>query len=411
MHVIYKYKNEIFNDIRDIVHNNKLDVDYKYIFEEYLPFQSFITGRTFFKGLTVEPSMRFDPFEYVNYTGFDKEVFSKGVDSYLKRYGFDYNRNFTGTVSGGVDSSSVALELKPKVIYSGYYNDDNFFDETPYSKAVAEVIGAEHRKYKLNEYDFLSNIEDCIDIICTPIGGLGTVMEYAVLKKALGDISNTEQVFFGNGGDEIFMGYFFNYYVKEFYEKSYEVPEYMPNFLPSKKSIAENIIDMMIVASLNRGDLSVLYSMFTVNKFIPMLSEIPSVVDKLLFVNINITLPTLLHLNNQFCKACNISGFNPLANEEFIKIAKHINSPMTEFPKQVLRNIHDNMPQMIKENYIKRGFPIPSHKWHNLNDIMRNAYESFFSRKEVTIHKNPYDGINRYTWGIFQAELCLRRFG
>lgn len=411
MRVIYNYKGEQFDDIRDVVHNNKLDIDFEYIFEEYLPFQAFVSGRTFFKGLTIEPSVKYDPFKYVGFKQFNYDVFTNGVKDYLSKYGFDSSKKFTGAVSGGVDSSTVALELKPSVIYSGFYNDEDFFDETPYSRAVAEVIGAEHRTYELTEADFLGNVEDCIDIICTPIAGLGTVMEYTVLKKAMEDMPGTEQVFFGNGGDEIFMGYFFNYYVKEFYEKSYITPEYMPNFLPSQKAIAEKIIDFMIVASLNRGDLSVLYSPFVINTFIPMLDKIDSVVDKLLYVNTNITLPTLLHLNNQFCRANNVKGFNPLANEKFIEISKHINSPMSALPKQALRDVHDNMPKMIKENHLKRGFPIPTDKWHNLNDIMRNAYDEFFSRNEVTIDKKPYNGINRYTWGIYQSELCLRRFG
>jgi len=83
---------------------------------------------------------------------------------------------------------------------------------------------------------------------------------------------------------------------------------------------------------------------------------------------------------------------------------------MSELPKQALRDVHDNMPVMIKENTLKRGFPIPTDRWHNLNDIMRNAYNEFFKRPEVTANKKPYGGINRYTWGIYQAELCVRRF-
>ena len=411
MKVIYKYDGKQFDDIRDVVYNNKLDIDFEYIFDEYLPFQAFVSGRTFFKGLTIEPSVRYDPFKYLGYKDFDGEVFSEGVSSYLDKYGFDYSKKFTGAVSGGVDSSAVALELKPKVIYSGYYNGGDFFDETPYSKAVSEVIGADHRTYEMTENDFLENVEDCIDIICTPIAGLGVVMEYAALKKAIADMPGTNQVFFGNGGDEIFMGYFFNYYVKEFYDKSYETPKYMPNFLPSQNAIAEKIIDFMIVASLNRGDLSVLYSPFVINTFLPMLAKIDSVIDKLLYVNTNITLPTLLHLNNQFCRANNVKGFNPLANEKFIEISKHINSPMSELPKQALRDVHGNMPAMIKDNTMKRGFPIPTNRWHNLNDIMRNAYDEFFNRTEVIVNKKPYNGINRHTWGIYQAELCIRRFG
>lgn len=409
MQIEYKYKNKIFEDIRDIVYNNKLNIDFNYIFEEYLPFQAFITGKTFFKGLTIGTPTKFEPLDYVKFQKFDKNIFDKYINAYLTEYDFDNTKEFICTVSGGVDSSVIALTTKPKSIYSGRY-DGEFYDETTYSKLIADEIKATHNIYDLNENDFLENMEDCLEIICSPIAGMGSVMEYATLKKALNDMPNVKQVLFGNGGDEIFVGYFFNYYVKEFYEKSHEVPVYMPNFLTSKTDIAEKIIDFMIVASLNRADLSVLYSPFVVNTFIPMISAIKSVVDKLLFVNINITLPTLLHLNNQFCKAVGVKGFNPLANKNLIKIAKHINTPISQFPKETLRNICPNMPKMIKKNYIKRGFPIPINNWYNLNDMMRNAYDSFFKRPEVVIKKSDYNNINRFTWGIFQAELCLRRF-
>lgn len=410
MKIRYKYKDKKFEDIRDIVYNNKLDIDFEYVFEEYLPFQTFITGRTFFKGLSIESLVKFDPFEYVKFQSFNKELFSEGIKKYLIEHNFDFSKKFIGAVSGGIDSSVVALETKPKVIYSGFYDGKDFFDETPYSKLIADEIGADHLTYELDEIDFLTNMEKCLEIICSPIGGLGSVMEYTTLKKVLKDLPNMKQILFGNGGDEIFLGYFFNYYVKEFYDGSYEEPIYMSNFLDSKKNIAEKIIDFMITASLNRGSLSVLYSPFVINTFTPIINRINSVVNKLLFVNINISLPSLLHLNNQFCRALKVRGFNPLANESFIKIAKHINTPMSKFPKETLRNLYNNMPKMVKENYVKRGFPIPTNKWNNLNDIMKNAYNCFFKRPEVNIKKLPYEGINRYTWGVFQSELCLRRF-
>ena len=312
-------------------------------------------------------------------------------------------------VSGGIDSSIVALETKPKVIYSGFFNGDEF-DETPYSSTIAKEINATHYTYNLTEIDFLKNLEECIEIFCSPIGGLGGVSEYITLKKMLKDIPNAKQVLFGNGGDEIFLGYFFNLYIKEFYDKSKEIPIYMPNFLASKKRISENIIDFMIISSLNRGTSATLYSSFVKNIFIPQINTIDSIIDKLLFININITLPTLLHVNNQICKSVGVRGFNPLANDDLIKISRYINTFISDLPKESLRNLYDNLPEKIRNNRIKKGFPIPVETWHVLNSMMKNAYNSFFKRKKITIEKIPYNGINRYTWGVFQAELCLRRF-
>ena len=409
MKINYKYKDKEFDDIRNIVYNSKLEINYDYIFEEYLPFQAFISKRTFFKDVTINPSIEFDPFEYVKFEEFNKDLFSKYIQEYLTRYEFDYSKEFANAVSGGIDSSIIALETKPKIIYSGFFKEKEF-NEIPYSTEIAKKIKANHYKYELNELDFLRNMEECIEILCSPIGGLGSVAEYTTLKKILKDVPSIKQVIFGNGGDEIFMGYFFNYYIKEFYNKSCIKPKYMPNFLPFKKELSNKIIDFMIVASLNRGYPSALYSSFVKNTFISKINKIESIIDKLLFININITLPTLLHINNQICKSTKIKGFNPLANKDLIRISKYINTPISKIPKESLRTLYEDMPKKIKNNYIKRGFPIPTHKWDTFNNVVKNAYNSFFKRKEVTIEKMSYNGINRYTWGIFQAELCLRRF-
>ena len=132
--------------------------------------------------------------------------------------------------------------------------------------------------------------------------------------------------------------------------------------------------------------------------------------DKLLYVNINFTLPSLLHLNGQMCRFLEVQAFNPLANSWLISAARTINDPMTEIPKKLLREIRPDMPEGIKNNYLKRGFPVPYNTWVRLNHEMKEAYDEFFKRSWVDVVKIPYDGINRWTWGVFQAELFLRRF-
>jgi hypothetical protein len=122
-------------------------------------------------------------------------------------------------------------------------------------------------------------------------------------------------------------------------------------------------------------------------------------------------LPTLLHVYAQFADYFKIKCFNPLSNDDFIKRAKSINSPMSEIPKNVLREIHEDMPEVVKKNYLKRGFPIPIHTWSKLNKLMNEVYDTFFERPYINIPKKPYTGINRYSWAIFQIELFLRKYG
>jgi hypothetical protein len=81
---------------------------------------------------------------------------------------------------------------------------------------------------------------------------------------------------------------------------------------------------------------------------------------------------------------------------------------MTDIPKKRLREVHPNIPVEIKNNMLKRGFPIPFKNWNELNCIMEDAHRMFFNRKEFASEK-PYSGINRYQWAVYQAELFLEK--
>jgi len=410
MKVQYWYRGEAVDDLRDLVLNHKFKPNWDYILNEYIPYQTHITGRTFFEEVSVAPTCLFEPLSALGEQCFNRDIFTSSFDDYLNRYDYDEKELTMAAVSGGVDSSVVALEIKPDVIYSGYYDSEEY-NELEYSSLIADTTNSNHHKILLTEQDFIDNMYEVMDAICTPVGGMGSVMEYTTLKKALSLVTNINQVFFGNGGDEIFAGYHFNHFVKEFYERGFKVPYYMPNFQESSVKITENLIDFILVASMNRGPRSIMSSEFTNEFLLKKIDTMTSVISKLLYVNINITLPSLLHLNNQICKSLEIKGFNPIANEELVRAAKRINTPLSDWPKMKLRKINPDLPERIQMNFIKKGFPIPLESWYNVRDFFEVAYDQFHMRPPVTIEKIPFNGINRYTWAIFQAELCIRRFG
>ena len=403
MRIQYRYKDKLYDDIRNIVYNNKLDIDFEYIIQEYLPYQMFVSCRTFFKKVTIEFTPPFN-----QWSTKDLEIsFSDTIKNYLDRRGFE-GKDFIAAVSGGVDSSLMALELKPKHIYSGYYKESNC-DETPYSKEVAKVIGAEHHTYELIEDDFLDNMREFMEVICSPIAGYGGVMEYVTLKKALKDNPGTKYVLFGNGGDEIFFGYPFNYFVKEIYDYGNIEPKYMSNFAPQKKYIIDKSLNTLLLYSLNRSSQKEMYDSYSTYELISKLNSIPSAKSKILYININIILPSLLHVNNQMCKACGVTSLNPLTNEDLINCAKSLNTPITDIPKEYLRKVRNDMPESIVNNYIKRGFPMPLHEWNKTKGIVEELYNDFFNRCE-DIEKIPFTGLNRYAWGVLQTQLFLEKF-
>ena len=407
MKISYKYCNKICADIRDIVFNNKLKPDFQYILEEYIPFQIFITGRTFFRGVEIIIDT---PYEPENQDRLNCPPHQFILDSFDKKE-FDHE---VAAVSGGIDSSTMSMIYKPSLIYTGYYDGDERYNETVPAGIIGDLIGARHLKIKLTEQDFLDNIYKVMDVFCLPIGGLGPLMEYVLLKKVIEEVGTVDTVLFGHGGDEIFLGYFFDQFVRSFYHSAIQSSRYMPTFMPSISKGIEGIVDLMIIALLNRAGRKTFGSEFITKVLEPYLFSMPNIVDKLLYVSINWVLPSLLHLNQQFCRSLGVTSCTPLANAALIRHARALNSPMSEIPKQVLRDMEVGVPREILDNYKKNGFQIPMDTWNGASELIEGEYNNFVNRRIPNYYANcylpEYTELNRYTWAVAQAEMYLTRF-
>lgn len=406
MRIQYQYKNSFFDDIRDIVLNNKLTPDFQYIFEEYIPFQVFITGRTFFRGVSVVPDIKYIP--EIQQSLPPEISVEKIISDSLEKCS---ESSVIGAVSGGVDSSTISMKYRPPVIYTGYY-EGNDFDETRKAETVGKLIGAKHIKIKLEEQDFLEVIDEVTEVFGVPIGGLGPVMEYALLKKVLKNVA-ASSVLFGHGGDEIFMGYFFQQFIKNFLFFAKESVRYITTFIPSMNKELVDILDLMLISLINRAGRITFQSEFVHKILEPMLFRMKDPVDKLLFTSINFILPSLLHLNQQMCRSLNVESRSPFTNEILIGYAKALNTPLTIPTKQKLRSLSWGVPKEITEDYAKKGFPIPMDTWHEASDLIEEEYNNFRRRsypRHLLYYQPEYNGLNRYTWAVAQAEMYLTRF-
>jgi len=406
MKIQYKYKGELFSDIRDIVLNNKLKPDLDYILEEYIPFQVFITGRTFFKGVSVVSDTTYDldsqistepPLDILIYESFKEQV--KNMETLP-----------IGSLSGGLDSSIVASQFLPEVVYTGYYKEGEEYDETPLAAKMADTIEAQHLKIPVSQQDFIDAMYEVVKVFCTPAGGLGSVSEYLILKEVLKKKPETKEVLFGHGGDEIFLAYFFNRLIVNFYENSGSSIDGMLNFEPSLNKAIKDVVDFMIISLINRAGKDTIHSLFVRGILEPMLARIPEVIDKLLTVNINWTLPSLLHLNQQMCLSLGVKGHSPFTNETLINNARMLNTPMVTIQKEQLRDLPFGIPDEIVNNYEKKGFPVPIEFWPNVRIVIEEEYKIFRLDTWKQYSLPEFVGVNRFSWGVAQAGMFMRTF-
>ena len=123
--------------------------------------------------------------------------------------------NVSALLSGGIDSSLIVgkmakLKSKPVKTYSVGYNDEKF-SELPFAKQVAEKYGTDHTEIILEAND-LSKISEIIFEFGEPFSDPAMIPFYYICQN----ISDTEKVVLsGDGGDEIFGGYYCYYYAQK----------------------------------------------------------------------------------------------------------------------------------------------------------------------------------------------------
>jgi len=111
-------------------------------------------------------------------------------------------------LSGGIDSSTIAammVDLYPGKVESftiGFEN--NSFDETPYSRQVANYLGTQHNEMILTSKRAISLIEELPDIMDEPFADSSFIPTYLLSKFAN---EKVKVVLGGDGGDELFAGY------------------------------------------------------------------------------------------------------------------------------------------------------------------------------------------------------------
>lgn len=103
-------------------------------------------------------------------------------------------------LSGGLDSSIVAM-LTPTdtVCFTGYY-DEPGYDERHY----AALVDRPHVYVRITPDDFVENFEAMALNVPRPFQGMGTFGQYMVAKRAS---ETTGVVLSGEGSDELFGGY------------------------------------------------------------------------------------------------------------------------------------------------------------------------------------------------------------
>ncbi|MEC1719142.1 asparagine synthase (glutamine-hydrolyzing) [Schinkia azotoformans] len=355
-------------------------------------------------------------------------------------------------LSGGLDSSTIvtlAAEYnqtgQPLKTFTGAFSEGEQFDETKYARLVAERSRTQYMEIYPDENDFIESLANISYFMDEPSAGPGVFPQYMVSKLAA---ENVKVALGGQGGDEIFGGYtrYLIGYLEEclkgaIYESKTDLASLVPNLSTIKQYVpmlkyfwSDGLFeseDKRYYKLMDRsGGIEKLYNpeIFSGNDLIFAEfqkvfngSNADSFLNKMLYFDLKVHLPALLHVEDRTSMAVGLESRVPLLDHRIVELVAKI-PPAIKFKngepkylfKQVIKNI---IPEEVLYRKDKMGFPVPLQKWYKnkvgdyVKEILldkRAQERGLFNIKELEAKINNENDFGRAIWGALSLELWFK---
>lgn len=363
-------------------------------------------------------------------------------------------------LSGGLDSSTVVslasmMNVTGSQIktFTGAFDEGEKFDETRYARLVAQSVGSEYLDIYPTEHDFVDSLSKIMFYMDEPSAGPGVFPQFMVSQLAS---QHVKVVLGGQGGDEIFAGYtrYLVGYLEECLKGSIEgtdkTGEYaatlasiIPNlpmlkqYIPMLKNFWKDGLfepqDRRYFRLMNRsGDAVGMYNsdfqidqdrVFESFRNIFMGSNAGSFLNKMLYFDMKVHLPALLHVEDRVSMAWGLESRVPLLDHRIVEFMASV-PPTIKFkngePKYLFRKVIRNLiPDEVLNRQDKMGFPVPLHKWYKtsisgfVKEVLldqkareRGLYNTVELEKKI----NNENDFGRSVWGALNLELWYKTF-
>ena len=352
-------------------------------------------------------------------------------------------------VSGGLDSSSVAAmaikSVKSKLMtFSSVFSSPKFHDERLFSDAVANYIGSDHHRIELNKEDIIKAHNDLLYVLDMPIAGYSA--PYRVLSRIVR--SSAKVVLTGHGGDELFCGYPKYIGAAIAHEMSGLVSGTTINSIQfsNLKYIKgfEQQVRQIIGRSAFGSDLEIIKSLFyrydeiwnEVNPDIrkeadgydvaeSMLEMInyrnTGFMKKLLYLDLKILLPGLLHVEDRTSMVENLESRTPLLARSVVEFAASVPERylFQDGLKGLIRkSVEPILPGIVTSNPSKSGtmYPAADLFENDMVDLLQSDlrlldnYGVFVKPVNYMLGSSNQIINKRLTWGMWSIAAWLRAY-
>lgn len=322
------------------------------------------------------------------------------------------NNLFGCYVSGGIDSSSIALLSNSKYLFSAVVKDRQYLNESKYLDILENVSEGKVNRFTPDISSFEKYFVEMVYALDFPVGTLSAFILF-LLAKRVKEENNIKIMLNGMGADEYMCGYarHLPLFAPEII-KNPTYKEYLPLF--SKCQGAGNQNYEMYYRLLSRSSPTDHGSSLVKKIF----SSQQTYSNSLAATDFSLTLPSLLRVDDRINMHFGIESRSPFLDHRIVdfvftlpdKLKVQILNERGVTSKFILRKaVADILPKQIRKRKDKIGFPSPVTLWieQHFSFAVKNALEiissspagSFFLRRDIKSQDGEFD---RKKWLILQ---------
>lgn len=277
-------------------------------------------------------------------------------------------------LSGGLDSTILAYQMKPDYVFTIYYENEICIEETKKAKDIAYNIDAKHIIIKPNAKDFQNYFPKVIFHLDYPMD-ISSFSQYMLYKEAIK--YDIKVLISGIGPDETMIGYarhviFLNPDKSSLSEKYDPLIEMYLNRIVKTTSLYEKYFELIKRNQIFGNHKNTINELF--NKGIDIGQSIT-------YVETYINLPMLLKSVDKMSSAFGLEVRSPYLYHKLYEYVVSLKlETKFEFPnitKKLLRNYarEIGVPDIIINDYNKVGFFTP------INDWIANELYDYFAKE------------------------------
>lgn len=410
----------ISTDLGWIARKAKPAPNWRYILSDYLQFQIPFTDETFFSNVKKvmpgelvylrEGDVKREKYWDLRFgtSVFDpKHLLDLIRDAVEFRLTMIHGSNYTSYLSGGIDSSAMALLAKPRECFSGFYKEEGY-SEMDYIEAIVSKASVPERyvPVQITEEKFQEQLAKLPEILPDPCAGLGVIPQVLVAQEAVR--RGYAYAFTGEGGDELFLGYNWNTVVFSLADAARRLlrDRYMVRYEPMIDKVLQDAFPTFTGGLLVRGN-DIAYA---TQRILNIWDHNEPVENNILRINLKIGLPAILTLDEQVGRYSNIEPISPFVDHHIVEYVCSVRpEDRAPIPKYMLREaLKGILPEKVRMRYDKMGFPVPYDRWNweSISPII----SSFAAREIIDVDQGKHTTLDRQTWALYSIESWYQHY-